>query len=190
MQITVVTGNKDKFDEISLVLGEYSIEPEMSHFDFAESGKTLEEIAVSKAQQAFSVLKKPLIVDDTGVFFEAVPDFPGIYAKRVFQEIGYAGLMNVLANKPKNAFFRTVVCFTDSSAVRTFDGICRGRIVEPVNASDRQLFPYEQIFVPEGHERRFSDFTLAEKIKISHRAIAVAKFCEFYKEHCKKLVYD
>ena len=43
---------------------------------------SLEEVAQAKAEQAFEQLKKPVIVEDTGVFFEAYSNFSGQIAKR------------------------------------------------------------------------------------------------------------
>jgi XTP/dITP diphosphohydrolase len=186
MQINIVTGNQDKFNEISLVLKEFNIDAKKVSAEFKESGKSLEEISMNKAVQSFAIIGKPLIVDDTGVFFDVIPDFPGIYARRVFEEIGFSGLLKIIEDKQKTAHFRTVVCFTDGEITKTFEGVCRGNIVELQESDDRPQFPYEKIFIPDGHEKRMCDFSLAEKILFSHRAKAVRKFCEFYVNYQKE----
>jgi inosine/xanthosine triphosphate pyrophosphatase family protein len=42
-------------------------------------------ISQDKAKKAFEKLKKPLIVDDSGIYFDEYPGFPGPLAKRVFK---------------------------------------------------------------------------------------------------------
>ena len=181
MQLSVVTGNKEKFDEIALVLAEFGIDAAMAKAELMEEGATLEERVTSKAQHAFSLFQKPLIVDDTGIFFEACNGFPGALAKQIFYEIGYTGLFARLRGKSRHAHFRTLVCYVDAHGERLFEGTWHGRIATRVDGTDtRSQLMYERIFIPEGSEKTVSWLTLEEKILHSHRAQAVRRFCEFF----------
>ena len=86
MQVIVATGNKDKYDEIAKTLSEFGIKARKADISVDEVGSNLEEIVVDKAKKAFSQLKTPLIVDDTGVFFEAYDDFPGAFPNRCWAQ--------------------------------------------------------------------------------------------------------
>ena len=82
--ILVVTGNKGKYYEIKEVLDAYSIETKQAKMELEENEATLEDTSLSKAKQAFAALRKPLIVDDSGIFFEGHDNWPGHRARRVF----------------------------------------------------------------------------------------------------------
>lgn len=179
-RLIVVTGNKDKFREISLVLKEFGIEPVMKGIKLDEVGDTLEEVAMRKVNEAYGKLRRPLIVDDTGIFFKAYRNFPGIYAKRIYLGIGFQGLLKLLENKSREAYFRSVVCYCDGKC-RIFSGELHGSIQRKVyrDKFSRGKFPYERIFIPEGMKKPISLMPLQKKIKFSHRAIAVRKFARW-----------
>ena len=49
-----------------------------------------------KAQDAFSKCKKPLIVEDDGIFIDSLGGFPGPYSSYVHKTIGNKGILNLL----------------------------------------------------------------------------------------------
>ena len=181
--IIVATGNEHKFWEIALTLKEFGIEAEQRRIDIKEGRyETLEEIAIDKARQAFEQIKQPLIVDDTGVFFKAYNNFPGPFPKYVFNSLGFSGIMQLLENKDRSAYFKSLICFIDENGHKVFEGRLNGRITLNVHECERLSLPYERIFVPENNVKPLSLLSLEEKIKFSHRAEAVRKFAEFYNQ--------
>ncbi|MBI4019677.1 MAG: non-canonical purine NTP pyrophosphatase [Candidatus Aenigmarchaeota archaeon] len=185
MKIFIVTGNNDKYSEISSILSEYNIEYEQFSLDVNEEGVSLEEIARLKAREAYKSIKKPLIVDDTGIFFTSCHNFPGHKAKRVFQELGFDGIMKALKGKSREAAFRTVICYNDGSEMKLFQGEMKGSILENPGPDARKDLPYERIFVPEGKEEPVSCMSAEEKNKISHRAMAARKFARWFSSKMK-----
>lgn len=99
MEINVITSNTGKFIEMKKILEKYNIISVHNNLDTQETGNTLEERALSKAKDAYSKIKKPLIVDDTGFFFEAFDNFPGPFPKKVYQELGLDGVLKKLGDK-------------------------------------------------------------------------------------------
>ncbi len=177
-KIILATGNKHKVLEISQILAEYgfSVEAKEVHF-FEPDSPTLEEVAHEKARQAFAAIKKPAIVEDTGVFFEAYNNFPGGLAKRIYLGIGFTGLLALVkAAKNKNAFFKTAICFTrDGKKFEMFSGELHGTLLDHIVELDKDRLPYEKIFVPNGHKQALAELPLQEKNKISHRGQAAHK---------------
>ncbi len=179
-KITVVTGNDDKYNEIKKILMKYGIDSEHVKLSFPETKDSVEEIAVEKAKNAFSAVGRPLIVDDTGVYFDAYNDFPGHLAKRMFNALGFRGLLRLLDNN-RGASFKTVVCYTDGRTIKTFVGELRGTITKEVHPTSRPDLPYEQIFIPDGFDVPMCTLSVDEKNEISHRAKAVEKFAKWFK---------
>lgn len=184
--IIVVTGNKGKYNEIRKILNSFNIDSECVDLSFPETEETIEKISVEKARNAFSVVKKPLIVDDTGVFFDAYNNFPGRFAKRIFNSIGFHGIMNLLNGESQRARFKSVVCYTDGEITKTFIGELTGSITDKIYPTERPELPYEQIFIPDGKNKPISLMTIEEKNEISHRAKAVKKFAKWYVEYVRK----
>lgn len=180
--LTIVTTNPDKYKEISSALNAAGIKTEHVSMELEEVGDDLKKIASGKAKQAFADLKRPLIVDDTGVFFDALGAWPGVRAKRVYQDIGYDGLFDRLEGKDRSAHFETVIAYADAKGkVRLFSGLLRGTIAGDIApASDRGTFIYERIFIPEGYEIRGSQMPFEKKAEISHRTKATKAFIDWY----------
>lgn len=186
--IFLATGNKHKVEEIGAILKEYAVEVQAHQVEFVEPDfSTLEEVAKEKAKQAFSTLKKPLIVEDTGVYFEAYNNFPGGLAKRIYKSIGFTGLLALIkAAKNKNAYFRTVICFTaDGKAFEVFSGKLQGHLLEHIVEEEKDRLPYEKIIIPVGEKRALAELSKEEKNRISHRAIATRKLGKWLQENYK-----
>lgn len=182
MRLAIVTTNEDKYHEISSALRAAGIETEHVSLELEEVGDDIRKIAADKAKQAFADLKRPLLVDDTGVFFDALGAWPGVRAKRVFKEIGYDGLFDRLEGKDRSAHFETVIAYADAKGkVRLFSGTLRGTIAEDIApVHDRGSFIYERIFIPEGYTIRGSQMSFEKKAEISHRTKATKAFVEWY----------
>ncbi|HJJ92952.1 MAG TPA: non-canonical purine NTP pyrophosphatase, partial [Methanocorpusculum sp.] len=91
--ITVVTGNKGKAAEVAAFF-DGIVEVTHTPFEAVEpQAENIADIAREKARQAYVALGVPLIVDDTGLFIEALAGFPGPYAAYVQDTIGNEGIL-------------------------------------------------------------------------------------------------
>ena len=81
----------------------------------------------------------------------------------------------------RNAVFRTVICLIINGKINYFHGEVKG-VITKEKTGDKG-FGYDPIFIPEGFNKTFSEFTLEEKNKLSHRAIAVSKLVKFLNRH-------
>ncbi|MEM4663236.1 MAG: non-canonical purine NTP pyrophosphatase [Candidatus Diapherotrites archaeon] len=177
-----VSTNKHKFLEIKRVLAEYGIKLSWKNISLSEPDSTkIEDIAKKKAEQAYKIINKPLIVEDTGVFFEGFHNFPGSKARRVFERLGYEGLLNIVAKKSDRAYFKTVICFTDGKIKKLFVGKLRGKISQKVYCKNKNVMPYERIFIPCGSKKPLCMLLRNEKNKFSHRAKAARKLALWLK---------
>ncbi|HJJ90320.1 MAG TPA: RdgB/HAM1 family non-canonical purine NTP pyrophosphatase [Methanocorpusculum sp.] len=175
--ITVVTGNKSKFYEISAF---FSGIIEMTHgvFDCIEPQADSEEvIARYKAYHAYTALGVPLIVDDTGLFIDALSGFPGPFAAYVQDTIGNVGILRLMEGiEIRNAHFSTAVAYADENGIRIFSG----RVDGTITFEERGMngFGYDPIFL--AGEKTLAEMSLAEKNSLSHRARALSAFRDWY----------
>ncbi|MFA7198265.1 MAG: RdgB/HAM1 family non-canonical purine NTP pyrophosphatase [Methanoculleus sp.] len=175
MRLTVVTSNANKAREVAasfagvLEVEHVALEcPEVRHVDVGE-------VARGKAEYAYQALSRPLIVDDTGLFIDALGGFPGACAAYVHDTIGNAGILRLMEGvEDRNAHFETAIAFAREDGIRVFRGVLPGTIVPPQGAEG---FGYDPIFAHAG--RTLAQMPLAEKSRISHRARALEVFREW-----------
>ena len=86
MKIVFATNNQHKLDEIRSILGPdfdvVSLADIGCHEDIPETGKTLEENALMKAQYVYDKYHLSCFADDTGLEVEALGGAPGVYSAR------------------------------------------------------------------------------------------------------------
>ncbi|MFO8016857.1 MAG: non-canonical purine NTP pyrophosphatase [Candidatus Woesearchaeota archaeon] len=178
-RIYFATGNKHKFAEVKEIFDSFGIELVQSDVKPEEDkSKSIQEIAKHSAKQAAEELNAPAIADDTGIYFIAMGDWPGNSPKDVFEKVGYEGLLKALEGKTREAYFETAAayCAPGEDPV-VFTGRMPGRITKEVFGINRDVMPYERIFVPEGQEQAIV-FIPEVKKKISHRVKAFRKVAE------------
>ncbi|CAI8400358.1 MAG: Non-canonical purine NTP pyrophosphatase [Candidatus Poseidoniaceae archaeon] len=145
----------------------------------------LEIVARSKLEQAQAHLPHPhaaLLVEDAGLFVDALAGFPGVYSAYVLKTLGCNGLLKLMEGKNnRNAEFQAVAALLLDGDVFISRGVCEG--VLAANASGKDGFGFDPIFVPNDIEREgiihttegltFADVNLSVKEKFSHRRKAL-----------------
>ena len=206
MKIVFATNNQHKLDEIRSILGDrfevVSLKEIGCHEDIPETGKTLEENALQKAQYVYDHYHVSCFADDTGLEVDALHGAPGVYSARYAaledpnntghdSEANMARLLRELGNNNnRKARFRTVIAFiekkdvcpcgcTSIKKVSQFEGIVEGEIIREKRGGEG--FGYDPIFQPEGYDKTFAELGSDIKNTISHRARATKKLAEYLK---------
>jgi XTP/dITP diphosphohydrolase len=175
--IWFATSNIHKFEEARFVLHEFGIVPRRlpSKGPELQSGDP-SEVAVHAAAETFRTARKPLFVEDTGLFIRCLRGFPGTSASFVFQTLGLNGILKLMDGmSARDAEFVSAVALCDgSSEPRVFMGRLKGRVaLRPLGEGG---FGFDPIFVPAGRRRTLAQMTFAEKCAVSHRAVALRAF--------------
>ncbi len=205
MKIVFATNNQHKLEEIRQILGDrievLSLKDIGCDVDIPETGKTLEENAMQKAQYIWEHYHLSCFADDTGLEVEALNGAPGIYSARYASmeegrgavshdaEANMNRLLRELKEKDnRKARFRTVIalilkkdiCPCGCSSIKQehlFEGIVEGEIT--LEKSGVEGFGYDPIFRPDGYDKTFAELGIDIKNTISHRARATEKLAEF-----------
>jgi len=179
--ILFATGNRGKIQEARLILSPFRIRP--LPFDgkgLEVQASTVSEVAAYSARVASRNCGRALIVEDAGLFVEALDGFPGPFSSYVFKTIGIAGLLRLLEREvSRKASFKSAVAFcTPSGEPVVFEGIVTGRILRaPAGGGG---FGFDPVFVPDGRKKSMAQMTLAEKCQVSHRGEAMRKFASWF----------
>jgi XTP/dITP diphosphohydrolase len=180
------TGNINKFNEARSILGKHDIAVGMLRVKALEiQSDSLKEIAQASVMDAFSRCHLPVIVEDAGLFIEALKGFPGPYAAYVYKTISNPGLLKLMQGvKDRKARFQSAIAYYDGQSVPVcFDGEAEGRIANnEIWGKGKSGFGFDPIFKPIGSKKTFAEMTIKEKNGFSHRANAFNKFAEWYKK--------
>jgi len=149
---------------------------------------SLENIAKASAMDAAKKCGLPIIVEDAGLFINSLNGFPGPYSSYVNRTIGVEGILILMKNiENRSAYFLSIVVFYDpaNGELRAFHGKVEGEIAE--EARGESGFGFDPIFIPvEGDGRTFAEMGTEGKNKLSHRARALRKFAEWYRQKAKE----
>ncbi|USZ71630.1 RdgB/HAM1 family non-canonical purine NTP pyrophosphatase [Natronosalvus halobius] len=188
------TGNAGKLEEAREYLdGQAALE--QVEYDYTEiQSDDLGEIAATGARETYDTMTTEgaddsesdvdgsdvdgVLVDDTGLFVDALGGFPGPYSAYVETTVGVERVWRLLEAEDeanRRAHFRTVMAYADAEGVETFEGSVAGTIVAPRGEAG---FGYDPIFEYNG--QTFAEMTAAEKNAISHRGRALAAFTDWY----------
>ncbi len=178
------TNNFHKFDEARSVLAKQGMAVGMLRVKALEiQSESLGEIAQASVIDAFSRCHLPIIVEDAGLFVEALNGFPGPYAAYVYKTIGNLGLLKLMKGvENRKATFQSVVAYYDGQSEPVcFLGEVTGNIKkEERSGKGKAGFGFDPVFKPSQSEKTFAEMTTEEKNCFSHRSKAVAAFAEFY----------
>lgn len=187
-KLVFATNNAHKLDEIRAILGDkievLSLKDINCDADIPETADTLEGNAALKAEYIYKNYGLDCFADDTGLEVEALGGAPGVYSARYAGGDGHdseANMRKLLkeldGEHNRKAQFRTAICLIEQGEEHLFEGIVKGSIIEQKRGASG--FGYDPVFMPEGYEETFAEMGNAEKNKISHRARAVEKLCEY-----------
>ncbi|MCB9359595.1 RdgB/HAM1 family non-canonical purine NTP pyrophosphatase [Candidatus Woesearchaeota archaeon] len=184
MKIFFVTGNPDKVREANEMLDFPGFEFEAVKVDLPELQGTPEEVALEKVKIAYEKIKKPVIVDDTGLAFNALNGMPGIYIKHFLSAVGPEGVYRILDGfDDKTGYSLTSIGYCDGVNTEVFIGKCNGTIVPPASKGHGFAKGWDTIFKADGLNGTFAEVPASEKNKISQRRRAF----DMLKEYLKKI---
>ena len=192
--IVLATQNRDKREELQEALSEFTVKIlSLNNFPFIgeieEVGQTLQENSMIKAKTVHNLTQLAAIADDTGLEVEALNGAPGIYSARYAgEDVTYEDNVNKLLAEMENiplenrkAQFRTVISFVDKDRELWTEGTIKGIIGE--SAKGKNGFGYDPVFFVPELEKTFSELSIGEKNRISHRGLAMKKFRILLREY-------
>ncbi len=187
--LVFATNNAHKLSEVRDMLGDRfeirSLDDIGCHVDIPETGQTLHDNALQKAQFVKRFFGFDCFADDSGLEVKALGGAPGVLSARYAGGQGHDSEANMTkllremdGQTDRRADFRTVIAFvTDNDQPRFFEGRVDGQILTERHGTGG--FGYDPLFQPDGYQQTFAEMPANEKNAISHRGQAVAKFVAF-----------
>lgn len=188
MQLLYVTTNRKKVSEIQQFITQSGADIELlpEPLELTEiQSLDQQAIALDKAQQAFHVFKRPLIIDDAGIFFERYNQFPGTLSKFVMEGMGFEGVKRLFDEGDRARFQLTLVYVNEQGEPFCFEGTTEGTLVKPAQMADPDYKLFNEYFVPDnqpgGGKKTVAQ--LKEAGGSFYRIDAFKKFLQWFSEN-------
>lgn len=176
------TNNKNKIRELREIFNDDSIKCLSDvniDVDVNETGNTFYENALIKARAIYKIVHEPVIADDSGLVFNELKNWPGIYTHRIEEE---AKKYNLTRNeyliekgkklKNKNITAICTLVYYDGKKIIRSTGKWHGTITDKEYPGNG--FGFDSVFrLLDG--RVSSSLTPEEKNSLSHRYLASIK---------------
>ncbi len=155
-----VSSNASKVHEVGAMLG---APVEQLDLDLPEiQALDVDDVARHKAVTAFERAGRPVMVEDTGLYIEALRGLPGALVRWFLATIGPGGICDLIpAGADRAARARTIVAYCDGGTVQLFSGETSGVIVAAPTGQGG--FGWDSIFQPVGATGTFAEMEMAEK---------------------------
>ena len=177
-----MTENPGKFREARSILDTQGIRiRQLKRAKVEVQDASLEKIARFAVKTAPINPPGLLLVEDSGLFIDALGGFPGPFSSYVYKTIGLKGILGLMQGKRRSAYFQSSIAVGSADLrPRIFTGIVRGSVSRKIAGTAG--FGYDPIFVPEGFGETFGQTSEDVKNKNSHRARAFLKFAKWYEQ--------
>jgi non-canonical purine NTP pyrophosphatase (RdgB/HAM1 family) len=145
MNVVFVTGNENKAKMFSRLVGR-NIDHHSAEVDEIQSLEVI-EVAAHKAKQAFAQLKKPVLVEDSGVRIKALGRLPGPLIKWFVNEAGLEAICR-LADTDEKRQAKAVDAFVyyDGESMKTFESGLDGHIAN--HPKGEGGWDWDKVFIP------------------------------------------
>lgn len=189
MKILLATTNEKKVKEFNALFKNLDVDfitlKDLNcTIESPEDGDTFAANALQKARFYFDMFHMPVISDDSGIEVDNLNNFPGIHSKRWMESSTYdvkvETLLSMLEGKDSSCQYKAVIAFVDANHEVTFEGMLRGKLVQP-DKNNKEAFGYDLGFWVEDKQDLISNLPLAYKNEVSHRAKALKQFLEWMK---------
>jgi len=182
--IYFITSNKGKILEAKKKFSNLDIEVIQKNLGYPEiQADSLEEVAKFGVEHIQKQFNQPFILEDAGLFIDALDGFPGVYSAYVYYRIECSGILKLLADIDDNrkATFRSVFGYSEpGKKPKLFIGDTKGTISK--KTAGEHGFGYDPIFIPNGENKTFAQMKTEEKNQFSHRGKSLEKIINYLKK--------
>ena len=179
MIVYCATSNPGKLREFQLAAPDFEVRAlPASVAPPAESGDTFEANAIEKALAYGKHTSEYLFADDSGLEVDALGGAPGVHSARYAGEeatdaSNNARLLDRLQGIENRSgrFICVIALARGGQLVKTFRGSVEGRVIDQPRGAGG--FGYDPLFYHEPFGCTFGEATLDQKMRVSHRALAL-----------------
>ncbi len=157
MKFVLISSNDRKIEELKTLL-EPEIEVDAIKMEYPEL-KLDDPCEISKAaaKMLCERIKKPVIVEDSGFFIDALNGFPGIMTKYTHNRIGLTGMLRAMKGvSNRKCWYKSAIgiCLPGKQPA-CFFGIEEGKVAEKIRG--KKGWGQDPIFMPKGKKKTYGE---------------------------------
>jgi len=115
MDLYFATSNEGKVKSLKRDFGNNGIKVIQQSVDLVEPrSNEVREIASIKIAQAYSIIKKPVVVIDAGFYIPSLNGFPRAFVNFALETIDLEGILKLVEGKPRECEFKECLAYMDS----------------------------------------------------------------------------
>lgn len=179
-KITFVTTNKGKIESMrkrlpsNIELESIGLElPELQ----ADSGS---EVVLWKAKEAYKILKRPLLVQDSSFHIDSLNGFPGAYIKYMLKTVKIEGIISIMRDvKNRSCHFEDAIGYTENGEeVKIFVSQNKGTLAKSIDEANKEASWGDlwKIFIPAGCVKTLASVT-EEELDEAKKAVGHSESC-------------
>lgn len=174
--LRVVTSNEGKAREFAAALEGVPWRVERVAMECREiQADTLDAVVADSARWLIDqdVVGPPFVLEDSGLFIDALSGFPGVYSAYVYRTVGCQGILDLMVGvEDRGARFESRIALVmPGGTMEICKGTCEGTVTS--GARGEGGFGFDPVFMPKGSGATFAEMDLREKERHSHRGRAL-----------------
>jgi XTP/dITP diphosphohydrolase len=179
MRLRFLSSNPNKIAEATAILSAagfelIAVEKKLDEIQSAD----VEFLVRDKCIRAFRLIGRPVFVEHTGLFIEALNGFPGGLTQIFWDTLGAERVATLFGKDDGRAVARTRIGYCDGRCVHQFEGEVRGMLASEPRGDPSQ---WDCVFVPDDSDQTFAEMG-ERKNEISMRRAALDRFAAFLSE--------
>ena len=180
MRLRFLSGNPNKVAEATAILSAagfelIAVETKLDEIQSAD----VELLVRDKCVRAFRLIGRPVFVEHTGLFIEALNGFPGGLTQIFWDTLGAERVAGLFAREDDGrAVARTRIGYCDGRCVHQFEGEVSGTLASEPRGERSQ---WDCVFIPDGEVETFAEMG-ERKNEVSMRRKALDQFAAFLSE--------
>lgn len=186
-EIVFVTHNKGKVASAQKCFNNTKLE--VCNFELIEPrSDDMKEIVTEKVKQAYELVKKPCIAQDSGFFIDALNGFPKCFVNFTLETLGIEGVLKLMNGIPnRKCAFKECLAYYDGKEIKYFDGNHEGELSEEILGVDAEekWSDLWYIFKPYGYNLTLAEMTneARDNREVNeHNISAMKKFADWFEE--------
>jgi XTP/dITP diphosphohydrolase len=177
MRLRFLSGNRQKIAEATAILSAagFDVIAVEKRLDEIQSGD-VELLVRDKCIRGFRLIGRPVFIEHTGLYIEALNGFPGGLTQIFWDTLGAERVAQLFARQDDGrAIARTRIGYCDGRCVHQFEGEVSGRLAAEPRGDTSQ---WDCVFIPDGSDQTFAEMG-ERKNEVSMRRKALDRFAAF-----------
>ena len=178
MRLRFLSSNGQKVAEVKAILGPAGIEvvPVELKLDEIQT-QDVEQLVRDKCIRAFRLIGRPVFVEHTALYIDALNGFPGGLTQLFWETVGAERVAALFGREDGRAVARTRIGYCDGRCVHQFEGEVSGTLARKPRGDTSQ---WDCVFIPDGSDQTFAEMG-ERKNEVSMRRRALDGFAAVLK---------